>query len=51
MEVSDTRMLRWTCGMTGPDKIRKECIRRSLGVADVEGKMKDGWDGWDGMDV
>ncbi|KAM2674352.1 hypothetical protein EV2_015554 [Malus domestica] len=35
------RMLRWMCGHTRKDKIRNEDIRGKVGVAEIEGKMRE----------
>ncbi|KAM2067302.1 hypothetical protein ACFX1T_043651 [Malus domestica] len=38
---SEMRMLRWMCGHTRKDKIRNEDIRGKVGVAEIEGKMRE----------
>ena len=35
------RMLRWMSGHTRKDKIRNDCIRKKVGVADIGGKMTE----------
>ncbi|KAM2069715.1 hypothetical protein FF1_001213 [Malus domestica] len=39
--VVEMRMLRWMCGHTRNDKIRNEDIRGKVGVAEIEGKMRE----------
>ncbi|KAM1033960.1 hypothetical protein ACFX2A_038273 [Malus domestica] len=39
--VAEMRMLRWMCGHTKKDKIRNEDIRGKVGVAEIEGKMRE----------
>ncbi|KAM2015416.1 hypothetical protein COP2_047002 [Malus domestica] len=39
--VVEMRMLRWMCGHTRKDKIRNEDIRGKVGVAEIEGKMRE----------
>ncbi|KAM1889548.1 hypothetical protein ACFX13_047518 [Malus domestica] len=41
MGVAEMRMLRWMCGHTRKDKIRNEDIRGKVGVAGIEGKMRE----------
>ena len=41
MAVAEMRMLRWMCGKTRKDKIRNERIRRYLGVAPIEDKIRE----------
>ncbi|RXH80326.1 hypothetical protein DVH24_041473 [Malus domestica] len=41
MGVAEMRMLRWMCGHTRKDKIRNEDIRGKVGVAEIEGKMRE----------
>ncbi|KAM1248608.1 hypothetical protein ACFX2J_044403 [Malus domestica] len=41
MGVAEMRMLRWMCGHTRKDKIRNEDIRSKVGVAEIEGKMRE----------
>ena len=53
VEVNETRMLRWACGLMKKDKIRNEQVRGSVKVAPVQisAEKKDEmvWmDGWRG---
>ncbi|CAN6562397.1 unnamed protein product [Malus baccata var. baccata] len=41
MGVAEMRMLRGMCGHTRKDKIRNEDIRGKVGVAEIEGKMRE----------
>ncbi|XP_060172285.1 uncharacterized protein LOC132603305 isoform X1 [Lycium barbarum] len=41
MKVAEMRMLRWMCGHTSRDRIRNEDIQDKVGVASVEGKMRE----------
>ncbi|KAM1790899.1 hypothetical protein ACFX12_034922 [Malus domestica] len=41
MGVTEMRMLRWMCGHTRKDKIRNEDIRGKVGVAEIEGKLRE----------
>ncbi|KAM2249069.1 hypothetical protein ACFXTI_003764 [Malus domestica] len=41
MGVVEMRMLRWMCGHTRKDKIRNMDIRGKVGVAEIEGKMRE----------
>ena len=41
MGVAEMRMLRGMCGHTRKDKIGNEDIRGKVGVAEIEGKMRD----------
>ncbi|KAM2752269.1 hypothetical protein EV2_001336 [Malus domestica] len=41
MGVAEMRILRWMCGHTRKDKIRNEDIRGKVGVAEIEGKMRE----------
>ena len=41
MGVTEMRMLRWMCGHTRNDKIRNEDILGKVGVAKIEGKMRE----------
>jgi hypothetical protein len=39
LSVAEMRMLRWICGHTRRDRVRKDDIRERLGVAPVEEKL------------
>ena len=39
--VAEMRMLRWMCGKTRKDRVRNEDIRSQVGVAPIEGKMRE----------
>lgn len=41
MGVAEMRMLRWMSGYTLRDRIRNDNIRKELGVANIENKMKE----------
>ncbi|KAM2108225.1 hypothetical protein ACFX1Q_025101 [Malus domestica] len=41
MGVVEIRMLRWMCGHKRKNKIRNEDIRGKVGVAEIEGKMRE----------
>ncbi|KAM1080085.1 hypothetical protein ACFX2B_014574 [Malus domestica] len=41
MDVAEMRMLRGMCGHTRKDKIGNEDIRGKVGVAEIEGKMRE----------
>ncbi|KAM1778761.1 hypothetical protein ACFX12_040219 [Malus domestica] len=41
MSVEEMRMLHWMCGHTRNDRIRNEDIRGKVGVAEIEGKMRE----------
>ncbi|KAM2008837.1 hypothetical protein FF1_011813 [Malus domestica] len=41
MGVAEMRMLRGMCGHTRKDKIENEDIRGKVGVAEIEGKMRE----------
>ncbi|KAM2360015.1 hypothetical protein ACFXTH_002458 [Malus domestica] len=41
MGVAEMRMLRWMCGHTRKDKIRNEDIQGKVGVAEIEGNMRE----------
>ncbi|KAM1975200.1 hypothetical protein ACFX15_040005 [Malus domestica] len=41
MGVAEMRMRRWMCGHTRKDKIRNEDIRGKVGVAEIEGKLRE----------
>jgi len=40
MRVAEMRMLRWKSGMAKKDKIRKDYVRSSIGLASVVDKMR-----------
>ncbi|GJR56637.1 ataxia telangiectasia mutated family protein [Tanacetum coccineum] len=48
MEVSEMRMLRWTCGKTLLDMIPNGAFRRNLQVATIVNKMREGRLRWFG---
>jgi len=48
MRVVKLRMIRWICGHTRLDRIRNEVIRRKIGVASMEDKMRETRSGWFG---
>ncbi|KAM2298110.1 hypothetical protein ACFXTI_000109 [Malus domestica] len=48
MGVVEMRMLCWMCGHTLKDKIRNEDIRGKVGVAKIEGKMRENQLRWFG---
>ncbi|RXH91995.1 hypothetical protein DVH24_021018 [Malus domestica] len=48
MGVAEMRMLRWMCGHTRKDKIRNEDIQGKIGVAEIEGKMRENQLRWFG---
>ncbi|VDO89687.1 unnamed protein product [Heligmosomoides polygyrus] len=37
----ETKMLRWTAGVTRMDRIRNEAIRQKFGVAPIADKMRE----------
>ena len=41
MRVAEMRMLRWMCGHTRVDRISNECIRKKIGVAPIEEKIRE----------
>ena len=41
MSVAEMRILRWMCGNTRSDKMRKENIRTKIGVPSIEKKMRE----------
>ena len=41
MSVAEMRMLCWMCVNTKRDKVRNEDIHTKLGVASIEGKMRE----------
>ncbi|XP_067138144.1 uncharacterized protein [Centruroides vittatus] len=41
MEVAEMRMLRWMCGVTRRDHIRKEYVRGTVKVANIEAKIQE----------
>ena len=49
MEVTEMCMLRWMCGNTMMDRIRKEELREKLGVAPLTAKMWENRLRWFGL--
>ncbi|VDP46995.1 unnamed protein product [Heligmosomoides polygyrus] len=41
LSVMETKMLRWTAGVTRMDRIRNEAIRQKFGVAPIADKMRE----------
>ena len=41
LEVAETRMLRWMCGVTRLDKIRNERIRRTTKIEEITQKVRE----------
>ena len=41
MEVTEMRMLRWSCGLILKDRVRNEYIRGSLKVTPISNKIKE----------
>jgi len=41
MSVAEMRMLCWMCGNTWRDKVRNEDIHTKIGIASIEGKMRE----------
>jgi len=41
MRVVEMGMIRWMCGHTRLDKIKNEVIRGKIGVAPIEGKIRE----------
>ncbi|KAF3661498.1 Ras-related protein RABD2b [Capsicum annuum] len=41
LKVAEMRILRWMCGLTRKDRVRNEIIRKKVGVASVEDKMRE----------
>jgi len=41
MMVTEMRMIHWICGYTRMDKIRNEAIRKKVGVAPVDQKIRE----------
>ncbi|VDP08511.1 unnamed protein product [Heligmosomoides polygyrus] len=39
LSVMETKMLRWTTGVTRMDRIRNDVIRQKFGVSPIAGKM------------
>ncbi|KAF3662952.1 hypothetical protein FXO37_12233 [Capsicum annuum] len=48
LKVVEMRILHWMCGLTIGDKFRNEIIRKKMGVASVEDKMREGRLRWFG---
>ncbi|PKA52309.1 integrator complex subunit 11 [Apostasia shenzhenica] len=41
INVTEMRMLRWMCGYTRKDRMRNEYIRKKVGVAPIEDKLRE----------
>ncbi|VDO80769.1 unnamed protein product [Heligmosomoides polygyrus] len=41
LSVMETKMLRWTAGVTRMDRIRNDAIRQKFGVAPIADKMRE----------
>ncbi|VDO98069.1 unnamed protein product [Heligmosomoides polygyrus] len=41
LSVMETKMLRWTAGVTRMDRIRNDGIRQKFGVAPIADKMRE----------
>ncbi|VDO19279.1 unnamed protein product [Heligmosomoides polygyrus] len=41
LSVMETKMLRWTAGVTRIDRIRNDAIRQKFGVAPISDKMRE----------
>ncbi|PKA63692.1 hypothetical protein AXF42_Ash016976 [Apostasia shenzhenica] len=41
INVAEMRMLRWMCGYTRKDRMRNEYIRKKVGVASIEDKLRE----------
>ncbi|VDP34217.1 unnamed protein product [Heligmosomoides polygyrus] len=41
LSVMETKMLRWTAGVTRMDRIRSDAIQQKFGVAPIAGKMRE----------
>ncbi|XP_070055474.1 uncharacterized protein [Nicotiana tomentosiformis] len=41
MKVAEMRMLRWMCGHTMLDRVRKEVISDKMGVTPIEDKIRE----------
>ncbi|VFQ72301.1 unnamed protein product [Cuscuta campestris] len=41
LHAAEMRMLRWMCGKTRLDRISNEVIRRQVGMAPVEDKLRE----------
>ncbi|PKA59726.1 isoleucyl-tRNA synthetase [Apostasia shenzhenica] len=41
INVAEMRMLRWMCGYTRKDRMRNEYIRKKVGVAPIEDKLRE----------
>ncbi|VDO85585.1 unnamed protein product [Heligmosomoides polygyrus] len=48
LSVMETKMLRWTAGVTHMDHIRNEAIRQKFGVAPIADKMREACLRWYG---
>ncbi|VDO82786.1 unnamed protein product [Heligmosomoides polygyrus] len=44
----ETKMLRWTAGVTRLDRIRNDAIRQKFGVTPIADKMREARSRWDG---
>ncbi|KAM3394451.1 hypothetical protein P3S68_003453 [Capsicum galapagoense] len=41
LKMAEMRMLHWMCGIIRGDRVRNETIRKKVGVASVEDKMRE----------
>ncbi|VDO85943.1 unnamed protein product [Heligmosomoides polygyrus] len=41
LSVTETKMLRWTAGVTRMDRFRNDVIRQKFGVAPIADKMRE----------
>ncbi|VDP14786.1 unnamed protein product [Heligmosomoides polygyrus] len=48
LSVMETKMLRWTAGVTRMDRIRNDAVRQKFGVASIANKMREARLRWRG---